>query len=139
MESEYKKCPFCAEEIKADAKICRYCHKEQVEKDSIIDFKDVIIMSIIVLVAFIGYKYITAYHPTAEDQRRELYIPVAEDYIEQYNMAVRQGDKTQIVVQAGIVAAAFLQAHDEVNYQKWKEIQNQAQKAAEKSISDYYK
>jgi len=28
-------------------------------------------------------------------------------------------------VQAGIVAAAYLQAQDEVNYKKWKNIQEQ--------------
>jgi uncharacterized membrane protein YdbT with pleckstrin-like domain len=31
MSEETKKCIFCAEEIKAEAKICRFCNKEQVE------------------------------------------------------------------------------------------------------------
>ena len=25
---EYRKCPFCAEVVRSEAKVCRYCHKE---------------------------------------------------------------------------------------------------------------
>jgi hypothetical protein len=49
---------------------------------------------------------------------------VAQDAIEQYNIAVRQGDNNQIFVQAGMVSAAFLQAKDEINYRKWKQIED---------------
>jgi len=45
---------------------------------------------------------------------------VARDSVEEYCIALRQGDKIQICVQAGMVSAAFLQAHDKINYQKWK-------------------
>lgn len=46
---------------------------------------------------------------------------VAADFKEQYAIAKRQGDKIQICVQAGLVAAGYLQAKDERNYQIWKE------------------
>jgi len=26
--ADERKCPFCAEHVKAEAKVCRYCHKE---------------------------------------------------------------------------------------------------------------
>jgi|SRR5580765_3978684 hypothetical protein len=45
---------------------------------------------------------------------------VAADAVAQYNIARRQGDPIQICVQAGLVAAAYLQAQDESNYQQWK-------------------
>lgn len=33
----YKKCPFCAEIIKNDAKVCRYCSRELPEEDKTVD------------------------------------------------------------------------------------------------------
>lgn len=59
----------------------------------------------------------------AEDQLRQIEDKVAEDAVSQYNIAKREGDKTQICVQAGLVSAAFLQAEDETNYKLWKKIQ----------------
>lgn len=45
---------------------------------------------------------------------------VAQDAVDQYNIAKRQGDPIQICVQAGLVAAAYLQSEDSANYNKWK-------------------
>ena len=55
---------------------------------------------------------------------------VASDFVEQYNIAKRQGDAIQICVQAGIVSAAYLQAKDESNYQTWKMTEAEDCKAA---------
>ncbi len=48
---------------------------------------------------------------------------VCNDFVQQYEIAARQGDKMQMYVQAGMCSAAFLQAKDEQNYKKWKEIE----------------
>jgi hypothetical protein len=48
---------------------------------------------------------------------------VAVDSVNQYNIAKRQGDPIQICVQAGMAAAAYLQAKDEANYRRWKAIE----------------
>ncbi len=46
---------------------------------------------------------------------------VATDAVDQYNIAARNGSAMDRCVQAGIVAAAYLQAKDEAKYSQWKE------------------
>lgn len=66
----------------------------------------------------------------AADQMQSIENQVAKDAEEQYYIALRQGDKMQIAVQASMVSAAYLQAKDEPNYNKWKAIEKEANKAA---------
>jgi len=49
---------------------------------------------------------------------------VATDAVAQYQIAKRGGSSMDACVQAWIVAAAYLQAKDEPNYQKWKKIES---------------
>ena len=48
---------------------------------------------------------------------------VAEDAVKQYEIAKRSGSAMDACVHAGLVAAAYIQAKDEANYQKWKQIE----------------
>lgn len=48
---------------------------------------------------------------------------VAADFEAQYRIAQQGGDLIEICVQAQTVAAGYLQAQDQPNYLKWKEIQ----------------
>lgn len=50
---------------------------------------------------------------------------VAVDAVEQYNIAKESGSDMDAYTQASLAAAAFLQAKDKENYQKWKEIEEQ--------------
>ncbi len=50
---------------------------------------------------------------------------VAADAVKQYEIAKRNGSAMDAYVQASLVAAAYLQAKDEVNYTKWKAIEKQ--------------
>ena len=55
---------------------------------------------------------------------------VAEDAVKEYDIAKRSGSTMDAYVHAGLVAAAYLQAKDEANYQKWKSIEtSEAQRA----------
>lgn len=60
---------------------------------------------------------------SAVSTEQQIYDTVANDAVEQYQIAARQGDKMQICVQAGFVSAAYLQAKDEANYNEWKKIE----------------
>ncbi|MBT3278392.1 MAG: hypothetical protein HN370_03355 [Phycisphaerales bacterium] len=55
---------------------------------------------------------------------------VASDMIKQYDIAKKNGTAIDAYVQASMVAAAFLQAEDETNYIKWKQIEKQEAKRA---------
>lgn len=87
------------------------------------------IIIIIAVVLFIGYKYYQGQQPEQEYRVMQIHNAVVNDAIEQYNIAKRQGDKTQIAVQAQLVASAYLQAHDEAHYDEWKKIAKEAQDA----------
>lgn len=50
---------------------------------------------------------------------------VVDDTLTQYDIAKKQGDAMQICVQAGMVSAAYLQAHNDTEYSKWKDIEKQ--------------
>lgn len=48
---------------------------------------------------------------------------VAADSVRQYNLAKQAGDAIEVCVQAGMVSSAYLQAEDQANYLKWKDIE----------------
>jgi hypothetical protein len=56
----------------------------------------------------------------AEEQMQDINKKVASDAVEQYEIAKRGGTAMDRCVQAGMVAAAYLQAKDEDNYTTWK-------------------
>ena len=56
---------------------------------------------------------------------RRLESDVAADAVKQYEIVKRSGSAMDAYVHAGIVAAAYLQAKDEANYQKWQAIERQ--------------
>ncbi|MFM8475739.1 MAG: hypothetical protein ACKOEO_08065 [Planctomycetaceae bacterium] len=56
---------------------------------------------------------------------------VAEDAVKRYRIAKRSGNAIDAYVHAGFVCAAYLQAKDEPNYQKWKKIEAEEKRLAE--------
>jgi hypothetical protein len=65
-----------------------------------------------------------------EHEMQRIENNVAEDAVKQYEIAKKNGSAIDAYVQAGVVSAAYLQANDEENYKKWKEIEAQEAKLA---------
>lgn len=65
-----------------------------------------------------------------ENIKKQAEYKVIDDAVNQYNIAKRQGDPIQICVQAGFVAAAYLQANDEYYYRQWKRVESAKCKTA---------
>lgn len=58
------------------------------------------------------------------DLMTAIHDKVAQDSVDQYEMVKRnKGSAVELCTYAGLVSAAYLQAKDEENYQKWKSIE----------------
>lgn len=77
----------------------------------------------LLLIAFFIFAAVTCDENT-DKAMDDIHTQVADDAVEQYNIAKKQGDKIQICVQAGLVSAAYLQAKDDAKYNEWKAIES---------------
>ncbi len=138
MELDEKKCPQCAETIKADALVCRFCGHSFVTGQSGkpaqaakrgIGKRGVgclVSLGLLALVATCTAKLAQpgsrlASTPFGVDtQIQNIKNKVAQDAVTQYNIAAQGGSPMDRCVQAGMVAAAYLQAQDQTSYDTWK-------------------
>lgn len=82
-----------------------------------------IIIGVIVLIIVIGFMFGGGVEELADKELQKIENQVAADAVKQYEIAKKNGSDMDAYVQAGMVAAAFLQANDEENYKKWKKIE----------------
>lgn len=94
--------------------------------------KKVLKYGVITLFAILSISYLTSLDEGGliDSQMSAIENKVAEDAVKQYEIAKRNGSPMDAYVQAGLVSAAYLQANDEENYKKWKQIESQEAKAA---------
>ncbi len=70
-------------------------------------------------------------HNNANDAMKKITHKVAEDQIQQFKIALRNGGTVMdLCVQAGMVTASLLQDQDEAGYAEWKKIQKKTCQAA---------
>ena len=79
----------------------------------------------VVVLALVWFYFGGGLEKQAENDMQRIENQVAEDSVRQYQIAKRNGSAMDAYVHASLVAAAFLQAEDEANYQKWKQIERQ--------------
>lgn len=88
------------------------------------------IIGIIVFVIMIWFYFGGGLEHQAAKQMQTIENQVAADAVRQYEIAKNSGNAMDAYVHAGMVAAAYLQAKDEPNYKKWKDIEKQEAKNA---------
>lgn len=88
------------------------------------------IIGAVIFISFLYYFSGGGLDKQVSDNMQKIENQVALDAEKQYEIAKRGGDKMQTYVQASMVATAYLQAKDEVNYNKWKAIEKEEAKNA---------
>ncbi len=83
------------------------------------------IIGVVGLVIMIWFYFGGGLEQQAAKQMQTIENQVAADAVKQYEIAKNSGNAIDAYVHAGMVAAAYLQAKDEPNYKKWKDIEKQ--------------
>lgn len=115
-------CISCKSEISSDAKVCPKCgHPLKTtcfEKNLKLFWYILAIGGVLALLSLGG-----GIGTNVSRDLKSINEKVVSDTLKQYEIAKMQGDKMQICVQAGLVAAAYLQAQNATQYNVWKEIE----------------
>jgi hypothetical protein len=122
------KCSECSENISKKAKECPKCGHPNKNADHLSGGQ--VIGGLLLGGAALWFFAGGGLEQQAAKDLQNIENQVAEDSVQEYNIAKNQGDPMQVCVQAGLVSAAYLQANDQKNYNKWKGIEKADCKAA---------
>jgi hypothetical protein len=89
--------------------------------------KTFIIVSALILVAAI---WIGSSASSSNEVIKPYQDQVAQDFVDQYEMAKEHGTPTDMCVRAQLVAEGYLQAENEAKYREWRAVQKADCKAA---------
>ena len=79
------------------------------------------IFGLIAAGAFAWYFFGGGFEGDVAGFEEQVYAETSKEFIEQYYITLRNGSQIDICVRAGLVAESYLQARDEVNYNRWKD------------------
>lgn len=78
---------------------------------------------IIVIFALVWFFWLGGWEMQTDNLMDKTYKKVSSDFVDEYEITKRQGDKAQICLHAGLVAAGYLQEKNESKYQEWKVVE----------------
>ena len=114
-----KRCPDCKEQVSASARECPKCGRPQ--PSGAAAFAPVIVTALMILGLI--WWFIVGLPAQTRTRMQDIDDQVASDAEAQYRIAAKQGDRMQMCVQAGLVAAAHLQAQHSAQYDSWKSVE----------------
>ena len=114
-----QECHECRAKISSEAKICPQCGVTPKNKTTATSA----IISGVFAIGIVWFFFGGGLEKQAAKDMRQIEVQVANDMVEQYNIARKSGKPIDVCVHAGMVAAGYLQAKDDVNYDNWKRIE----------------
>ena len=115
------KCANCGNDISKRAASCPKCGEPNPKANHLSVTQSLILFSF--GIGVIWFLWVNQMAGNSNNPLQLIETHVADDAVKQFEIAERQGDKVQVCAQAGLVAAAELQAKDDAAYAKWKSIE----------------
>jgi len=115
-----QECHECRAKISSEAKTCPHCGVTPKNKSNVASA----IISGLFAIGIIWYFFGGGLEKQAAKDMHKIEVQVADDMVSQYIIAGKSGNPIDVCVHAGMVAAAYLQAKDDMNYTKWKKIES---------------
>lgn len=112
------KCPECNNDISSRAKICPGCGAPV----NVISRMLRLFGSIALTVAVIALLLWTLGR-TVDRQNIQIYGQLTDDAVSKYMIVKRNGPPSRLCISANYVTNAYLEAKNEAEYKKWKEIE----------------
>jgi hypothetical protein len=120
------KCKECGNEISSEAKTCPQCGATPKTPTNMATAIGSVLFAVLVFWFFLG----GGVEKQAAKEMGNIESQVANDAVTEYNITKKSGNPIDICVHAGMVAAAYLQAKNEPQYQQWKQTEKADCKAA---------